>query len=244
MGSSESLKDIPDWVVADEACLRMWRGNKAWRRSARRAEPPSSGEGNTLGDTLYAAAQWWHSRERKEAMAPQAEGGRRKAEEGAGSLVRHTWRCPCAGCDYQRQQAIKAGIPEHKRRLGAYRVGHEHPEYREDWRISPQRLADFLATHEADRDRRGRLTHVDMRGRWLNHLDALILRQALSVMATVKPSWTWLITRLVFDRVPQAELAAQLDMSEATMCRRLRDALRYLRDLVTHAGSEQRERAS
>jgi hypothetical protein len=147
-------------------------------------------------------------------------------------LVRHTARCRCAGCQKREDDRIKDGIPDTRRRLRGYRPGHSCPEHREGWRISPERLSDFLKTHEEMRDRRGRLTHVDMRPRWLDHLDGLLVQHALQEMQECKPYWNWLIVTCVVDGNTQTQVAEWLGVSQCTISRQLNGALRHLRELL------------
>lgn len=153
-------------------------------------------------------------------------------------LAPHIRRCLCSACR-QRDDARTARLRDHNaRRERCYWAGAPDPQHRTEWRISPQRLADFLKMYDDERDRRGHITHLDMRPRWVAHLDGLLLHRALDQMRRVKPAWAWLITKLVFERVPRQEIAQEWGMSEATLSRRLGDAVRYLGDVLTRSSQE------
>jgi hypothetical protein len=107
---------------------------------------------------------------------------------GAHDLVPHTATCPCAACEARRTKILQAGIETVRKRRRHYAPGHEHPEHREGWCISPEHLAGFMATHESIRDRKGKTTRAEMRPRWLDHLDGLVVQQALAEMQQCRPS--------------------------------------------------------
>jgi hypothetical protein len=105
-----------------------------------------------------------------------AQGLEQASQNGAHVLVPHTPTCPCAACEEARKKILQAGIETVRKRRRHYAPGHEHPEHREGWRISPEQLADFMATHESIRDRKGKTTRVEMRPAWLDHLDGLVIQ--------------------------------------------------------------------
>jgi DNA-directed RNA polymerase specialized sigma24 family protein len=147
-------------------------------------------------------------------------------------LVPHTPTCPCAACEERRKKILQAGIEGTRKRRRHYAPGHEHPEHREGWCISPHHLSAFMVTHESERDRKGRRTHVDMRPRWLDHLDGLVVQQALAQMQECRPYWVWLITCCVLDGHTQTQVAEWLGVNPSTISRQLGGALRHLRDLL------------
>jgi hypothetical protein len=162
------------------------------------------------------------------------QGLEKAGQNGAHSsdLAPHTPTCPCAACEERRKKLLQAGIEATRKRRRHYAPGHEHPEHRAGWCISPEHLADFMATHESSRDRKGKTTRVDMRPQWLDHLDGLILQQALQEMQACKPYWVWLITCCVLDGHTQTQVAEWLAVDRSTICRQLRNGLCYLRELV------------
>jgi DNA-directed RNA polymerase specialized sigma24 family protein len=157
------------------------------------------------------------------------QGLEQASQNGAHDLVPHTPTCPCAACEERRKKLLQAGIETVRKRRRWYEAGHSCPEHREGCRISPDHLADFMATHESMRDRKGKNTRVEMRPRWLDHLDGLVVQQALQEMQECRPYWAWLITCCVVDGHTQTQVAEWLGVNPSTISRQLNGALRHLR---------------
>jgi hypothetical protein len=170
-------------------------------------------------------------------------------------LVPHTARCPCAACDKKRADQLARAQRERAQRDRAYRAGHAVAEFRTDFLLSIQPLADYMQQYLEHRSRR-KVTSLEMRPQWLNYLDDVVAAESAPLdWGCLADAWTmyevmhplrWrIMAGCVMQQRTQEDVAQQECMSQQAVGQNLAAARDDLLDI--YGGLlllEQRKRAA
>jgi hypothetical protein len=120
-----------------------------------------------------------------------------------------------------------------------YAAGHSCPEHRQEWLISGHRLIEYFATHQADRDRRAKLTRVEMREEWVSHLDGLFgerqldagrLYEALLLLEVQHPLRASIVKACALEGLTQGAVGERLCLTRQAVGQNLAAARDMLMD--------------
>jgi DNA-directed RNA polymerase specialized sigma24 family protein len=157
-------------------------------------------------------------------------------------LVPHSARCGCHGCEQKEAKSLKRATTQRERRQRAYTPDHVDPEHRDSWRISGERLVDYMVSHNVERYRR-KITLLDMTPEWVAHLDGVVisadaqdldaslLYSSLIVLEGLHPVRGQVIFGCCVEGLSQALMAERLSLSEAAISRNLSAGLDTLLDI-------------